>query len=259
MQYRWKLWLVAVAAIVIVLVLARDLSSRNNKQAAGPARPKTVIAQTVAKIAEEPTLSLTGSIEAVQEAVISAQVTGQVTGVRVQNGEMVAPGQPLVLVDDSSYRDALAIDQANLESAQVSLESAQQNYQRTRACLTATLNQPRILRMRRWPEDTAQANVDSAAATLNSARVSLQETSISSPISGVAANCNVEVGEFLSPGVPPATSLLQVEDISSVYAVVNIEQGDLPSVETGHGCPGHRRCLQRPRLRRNGGSDQPDG
>ena len=82
-------------------------------------------------------------------------------------------------------------------------------------------------------EASAQANVDAAVATLSSAQESLRDTSICSPISGFAANLAVEIGEFLTPGVPPATALLNVEDISSVYADVNLEQDDLASVKIG--------------------------
>ena len=126
MNGRWRFWLAAAAAIVIILLLGRVLVNRNSVKTAAPSHPQTVAVQTVAKTKKLPTLDLTGSIEAVQEAVISAQVTGQVTGVQVKNGGAVAPGQPLVLLDNSSYRNALAIDQANLELAQASLESARQ-------------------------------------------------------------------------------------------------------------------------------------
>lgn len=109
MQNRWKLWLAAVGAIVILFVLAKFLSNPK-KQVAAPVPPKTVVAQTVAKVSQAPTLVLTGSIEAVQEATIYPQVSGQVSGVQVKNGDEVATGQPLVLLDDSSFRDALAVD-----------------------------------------------------------------------------------------------------------------------------------------------------
>ncbi len=232
MQNKWKLWLVAVAAIVILFVLARFLSSPK-PQAAGPTPPKTVVAQAVAKMATEPELDLTGSIEAVQEAAINPQISGMVAGVQVKNGDAVTPGQPLVLLDDSSFRDALAVDQANLESAQAALESASQTYRRDQvlsdnnALSTADLENAKVAM------ETAQADVDSAAATVSSARDSLKDATICSPISGVAANCNVEIGQYLSPGVSPSTPLLVVEDLSSVYAVVDIEQDDLPAVRPG--------------------------
>ena len=232
MQNRWKLWLAAVTAIAILLVLARFLSSPKT-QAAAPTPPKTVVAQTVAELATEPALALTGSIEAVQEAAINPQVSGMVAGVQVKNGDAVTPGQPLILLDASSFRDALAVGQANLESAQAGLESASQTYQRDQVLSENNALSTAALENAKVAMETAQAAVDSAAATVSSAQDSLKDTTICSLISGVAANCNVEVGQYLSPGVSSSTPLLVVEDISSVYAVVDIEQDDLPAVRPG--------------------------
>jgi len=232
MQSKWKLWLAAVAAITILFVLARFLSNPKT-QATGPTQIKTVVAQTVARMAKEPALALTGSIEAVQEAAINPRVSGQVSGVQVKNGDAVTPGQPLVLLDDSSFRDTLAIDQANLESAQAGLESASQTYQRDQVLSDSNFLSTADLENAKVAMETAQANVNSAAATVSSAQDSLKDATICSPISGVAANCDVEVGQYLSPGISPATPLLVVEDISSVYAMVDIEQGNLPAVRPG--------------------------
>lgn len=231
MQNRWKLWLAAVGAIVILFVLAKFLSNPK-KQVAAPVPPKTVVAQTVAKVSQAPTLVLTGSIEAVQEATIYPQVSGQVSGVQVKNGDEVATGQPLVLLDDSSFRDALAVDRAALESAQAALEAASQTYQRDQVLADSHFISNADLENAKVAMETAQANVDSATATVSSAQDSLRDTSICSPISGVAGNCTAEIGQYLSPGISP-TPLLVVEDISSVYAVVDIEQGDLPAVRPG--------------------------
>jgi len=229
----WKVWLTAAAAIVVVLVLARVLMNRNTKQAAGPAGPKAVVAQAVATVKKQPALALTGSIEAVQEAVVSAKVTGRVAGVPVNNGDTVSAGQPLVLLEDSDYRDALTTSQANLAKAQASLESTRDSYQRQKSLFEAGALSASDFEGIKTSLALAEADADSAAAGVDSAQEALQETSICSPISGVAADLGVEVGQFLTPGAPPATSLLDVEDISSVYAVVNIEQGDVGAVRPG--------------------------
>ena len=228
----WKAWLAAVAAIVILLALARILMNHGG-QAAGPAAPKAVVAQTVVRVKKQPALDLTGSIEAVQEAVVSAKVAGRVASVPVENGDAVASGQPLVLLEDSDYRNALAASQADLAKAQASLESDRDNYERQESLYDAGALSASDFEGVKTSLALAQADADSAATAVDSAQEALQETSICSPISGVAANLDVEIGEFLTPGAPPATSLLNVEDISSVYAVVNVEQGELAAVKSG--------------------------
>jgi RND family efflux transporter MFP subunit len=169
----------------------------------------------------------------VQEAVVSAEVTGRVASVPVNNGDAVSSGQPLVLLEDSDYRDALTTSQADLAKAQANLELTRDTYQRQKSLYDAGALSASDFEGIKTSLALAEADADSAAAAVDSAREALQETSICSPISGVAADLNVEVGQFLTPGTPPATSLLDVEDISSVYAVVNVEQGDLGTVRPG--------------------------
>jgi RND family efflux transporter MFP subunit len=183
-------------------------------------------------VAQVPALVLTGSIEAVQEATINPLVAGQVASVQVKNGDQVSSGQPLVLLDDSSFRDALAVGRASLESAKAVLEAASQTYQRDQVLADSHFISAADLENAKVAMETAQANVDSATATVSSAQDSLRDASICSPISGVAGNCAVQIGQYLAPGMS-STPLLVVEDISSVYAVVDIEQGDLPAVRPG--------------------------
>ncbi len=229
MKSKWKLWLVAVAAIIIVFILARVIINRSSTQVAGPAHLKTVVAQTVARTQKQPTLVLTGSIEAAQEAVVSSKVAGRVASVAVDNGDAVSAGQTLFQLDDSDYRNALTISQAALAKAQASLESARNDYKRSKSLFDASALSAKDLEGAQTALDVAQADAGSAGAAVESASDSLQNTSVSSPISGVAADCSVKIGQFLSPG----TALLKVEGISTVRAVVNVEQNDLAAIKTG--------------------------
>jgi len=226
---KWRLWLAAVAAIIIVFLLARVLINKNSAKVTGPVHSKTVAAQTVAKTQKQPTLALTGSIEAAQEAVVSTKVAGRVASVSVNNGDTVSAGQTLIQLDDSDYRNALTISQATLAKAQANLESARNDYQRSKSLFDASALSAKDLEGAQTALDVAQADAGSAAAAADNAREALQNASISSPISGVAADCSVKIGQFLSPG----TALLKVENISTVRAVVNVEQNDLAAIKTG--------------------------
>lgn len=48
-------------------------------------------------------------------------------------------------------------------------------------------------------------------------------------MAGVVAYRSVNLGQMVSPGVP----LMTLEDVSSVYAMVNVKQMDLPQVKEG--------------------------
>lgn len=229
MKGKWRLWLAAAAAIIIVLLLARALINMNGEKPAVSVLPKAVSTQLVAKVSKQPTLALTGTVEAVQEAVVSARVAGRVVGITVENGDAVAAGQILVQVDDSDYQNALAVSQAALAKAEANLALVQDNYSRQEVLFDSSAISASDFEGVKASLAAAKADVSSAEAAVDNARMALQNTSIGAPIDGVATDCNVKIGQFLSPGAP----LLKVLDISSVHAVVNVEQGDLAVVKPG--------------------------
>nr|WP_282433552.1 efflux RND transporter permease subunit [Desulfosporosinus metallidurans] len=57
----------------------------------------------------------------------------------------------------------------------------------------------------------------------------MKETVVAAPMAGVVAYRSVNLGQMVSPGVP----LMTLEDVSSVYAMVNVKQMDLPQVKEG--------------------------
>lgn len=75
----------------------------------------------------------------------------------------------------------------------------------------------------------AEADTAAAAAAAANAEESLRGATVVSPFDGVVSNRNVTLGQMVSAG----SSLMAVEDISSVYVVVNVEQKDLGRVKPG--------------------------
>lgn len=229
MKNKWYRWLISAVVIVLILVLARGCLKPDNQEMAASA--KAVRAQPVSKIKMEPALELTGNVEAFNEVLISAKVAGRVSEVLVHNGEFVSSGQPLVQLDDSDFRNTLVVSQANLTKAKANLETTRNNFERAKSLFENKAISAKEFEAAEAALHVAEADANSAEAVVNSSQNSLANASISSPIDGVAANCTVKVGEYLSPGLSP--TLLKVEDVSSVYVVVNVEQNNLGLLNHG--------------------------
>lgn len=67
-------------------------------------------------------ISGTGQVSATNQADIKPKVSGQVTDIAVQNSQTVKAGALLVRIDDQSAQKAVRDAQANLQSAQLSLQ-----------------------------------------------------------------------------------------------------------------------------------------
>jgi len=190
---------------------------------------QTVGVKEAAKVKKENTLSFTGSIVAVEETVISAKVAGRVSQVMAENGAAVTAGQPLVLLENQEYANALAINRAALKKAEANLANTRINFQRSKELYEGKVISKKDFEAAETGLELAEADYNSAAATVANAEESIRNTSITSPLNGLVADRNVNVGQVLSPG----GGLMSVKDISSVYVLVNTEQKDLARITPG--------------------------
>lgn len=229
MKYKWKLWLVPLVGLLILgLFKGGDLWGQK-KETPKDVHIQTVAVKAVDKVKKENTLALTGNLEAFSEATVSAKVAGKVSQVTVENGAAVAAGQPLVLLENQDAVNLLAINQAALKKAEANLVPARTNFKRYKELYEGKAISQKDFEAAETGQMLAEADVNSAAASVASAEEGLRNTTITSPLSGAVANRNVNVGQVVSPGTP----LMLVDDISSVYVLVNVEQKDLAKIRPG--------------------------
>jgi multidrug resistance efflux pump len=75
----------------------------------------------------------------------------------------------------------------------------------------------------------ARAAVNTAEAALDVANVQLAEADVRSPFDGLVVQRNLEPGEWVAPGTPVVT----VEDVSQVWARLDIEETKLEGLQLG--------------------------
>jgi RND family efflux transporter MFP subunit len=141
----------------------------------------------------------------------------------VDNGLQVMSGQSLLYLENQDYANGLEVCKADVKKAEAALKLTGENYSRTK-----TLYEQGALAKKDF--DSMEASLRSCEADLASARAaesladeSLKNTAIVSPINGLVANRNVNIGQVVAAGTPVMT----VEDISAVYVLVNVDQNDL--------------------------------
>jgi multidrug efflux pump subunit AcrA (membrane-fusion protein) len=215
--------------------------------------------------------SFKASLEASEEGTISNKVGGKVVQVSFENGQTVSAGQTLAKLDDTDIRNSIKASEAQLAAAeaqlksaestanssqigiskqQTNLETAQRNYDRTKALFdqgavskvefetaesSLKLAQTDLESAEASAEssslstETQKANIQTAQTNLNTLTESLQNTVITAPTSGVLDGKNVTVGQYINVG----TVLGKVENISPIYAVIEVKESDLNYVKLG--------------------------
>jgi membrane fusion protein (multidrug efflux system) len=176
-------------------------------------------------------------------ALVSSQIPGRVADVKVVNSQHVKRGDILVVIDHTDA--ALALDQAQADLARAratvvakvaDVERTSVDLQRRQTLLasgavsadevTAASNSARDARA---ALNVARAAVALAQARVDQAKVDLGRTVIRSPVDGVIARRQVELGQYVQPSTP----LLSVVPITQIYVDANFKENQLAGVRAG--------------------------
>ena len=155
-------------------------------------------------------------------------VGGLVVKVPVRDNQVVHRGDVLFVIDPSYYHVALEQSEANLERAQVTFRTANENaLRRERAAPGAVAATERITYQGQAAE--AQAAVDVAKADLDRAKLNMERTIVRSTVNGFVTNLNLRVGDYVSTG----RMVMSVLDSDSFWVTGYFEETKLPGIHPG--------------------------
>jgi len=136
--------------------------------------------------------------------------------------------------DDPNYQ--LAVAQAgqadlNLQIARLNLQEAQKYAPTGAAQANVASNQAKLAQYLAGPKqsdlDQAQAAVVSAQASLDQVQHALAKVMLVAPYDGVLTKVNIKVGE------PAANPAVVIDDMSSLYVTVKVDEADINSITLG--------------------------
>ncbi len=169
-----------------------------------------------------------GMIEA-PEVNITSRIAGRIKQLDLIEGDRVKKGQVVCLIEDIDLRNQLAKSKADLAHALANLAQARRDLARDEA-----LSKENVIAIK--TRDDAVTTVEQDEADVLSAQANakfyadqLVDTEIKSPVDGVVVSKALEVGEWVTPGVP----VLTVDDLSTIWARVDVEETDLRSLYIG--------------------------
>jgi len=158
-----------------------------------------------------------GTVQAMQEIDLVSEVSGRVISVAPEfvTGGHVQAGTLLLEIDPIDYEVAITEAQAALASAKL------------------RLSEVKVVLMRA-AIDEAEANVKAAQARLRAARADLNNTKIVAPFNAVIDSKRVDLGQFISTGLP--LMRLLSTDIAEVR--LPVLASDIPFIQTGQTAQG---------------------
>jgi HlyD family secretion protein len=230
---------VAVLAVVVAIAIVQGRKAKG-------------IRVRTAKVARKDLVQLVtadGTVQAKTKVELSANIMGQITKLNVQEGDRVKKGDLLLVIDQARYASAVASSRAALESFQADLvrvreaaAQAKRDYDNSRAqyrdgiIASADLDRAKSQYEQAVASDKrAERQVEQARADLASAQDALDKTEIRAPMDGIVTRRNIEQGEVVVTGTMnnPGTVLMTISDMSTIEAVLEVDQTDVPQLRTG--------------------------
>lgn len=190
---------IARASLVSLAMLLAACGGADAQNSAPP--PPQVGVIEIAPQQYEMTMRLSGRVSAFQTSDVRPQIGGIVRARRFEEGATVRAGQVLYEIDPGPA-------QTQLSSAQAAAASSRARYQRYQELIAVGAVSQQEL-------DDARAAADQASAALENARINVNYTRVTAPISGIIGASSVTPGALATPA--QAEPFAVIQNIDRVY------------------------------------------
>ena len=204
--------------IALSLVVSAVLSGCRSEATAGPAAtaPEVSVAAALERNVTESD-EFTGRLEAVESVEIRPRVNGYIDSVNFSEGSVVRKGDLLFVIDPRPYRAELAKADAELVRAVARAELTDSDVVRSEKLLKIKAVSQEEYDQRVNSTREASANVAAARAALEAARLNIEFTRVTAPITGRISKAVVTTGNLVSGGGSTATLLTTIVSIHPIY------------------------------------------
>src|SRR6185295_6267299 len=196
--------LAAPVAVLVALVAVSGCRSEATPVAQAPA-PQVSVASALERNVTEWD-EFTGRLEAVQSVEVRPRVTGYIESVNFTEGSTVKKGDLLFVIDPRPYQAELSKAEAELARAVARSELAVADEGRSAELLDI-----------KAATREAKADVAAARAAVDSAKLNLEFTRITAPISGRVSKAAVTAGNLVTGGSNTAALLTTVVSLDPMY------------------------------------------
>lgn len=251
-QSRWRRLAIAVVLLIAALAAYRLISPPDS----GPR-----LLSVPVRVADlEETVLASGTIQAFDQVSVGAQVSGQLKSLKVALGDDVKKGQLVAEIDSLTQQNALKTAEAQLDNVQAqkkakqaTLRQAELAFERQKKMLDKDANShadyesaEATLAQTRADIAALEAQIRQARVSVDTAKVNLGYTQITSPIDGKVVAVVTKEGQTVNSN-QSAPTIIKVAKLRTVTVKAQVSEADVTRIKPGQrvyftilGEPDHR-------------------
>jgi multidrug efflux system membrane fusion protein len=197
--------------------------------AGGRGRPTTTVGIGKAVAEDAPiTFAAIGTVQPIVSATVRPQLSGNIFTINFTEGQVVSKGQLLAQIDPRPYRLALSQAEANLARDEATLNLSRVDLKRYQTLLAQDSIARQQVDTQAATVKQNEGTVGADRAAVGSAKLNLQYTSITAPVSGRIGLRQVDIGNYVTPGDTAGVAVItQTSPIDVSFAV---PQANLPNI-----------------------------
>jgi membrane fusion protein, multidrug efflux system len=188
-----------------------------------------VVAGTVTQHDVPIYLSGVGTVIAYNTDIVRAQIQGQIISINFTEGQTVHAGDLLAQIDPRPYQALIDQYTGNLERDQAQLKNAEANLTRYTTLGDKGWATPQLVETQQAQVGELQAAIKTDKALIDSAKVQLSYTRLTSPIDGVVGIRQIDVGNIISPS--NTNGLVVVTQVDPISLIFTLPETSLPQIQ----------------------------
>src|SRR5271170_1551031 len=197
--------------------------------AAAPPPAAPIVAGTVAQHDVPIYLTGVGTVIAYNTDIVRAQIQGQIISINFTEGQTVHAGDLLAQIDPRPYQTQIEQYTANLARDQAQLVNAQANLKRYSTLGNQGWATPQLVETQKAQVGELVAATKADQALIDSAKVELSYTRLTSPIDGVVGIRQIDVGNIISPS--NTNGLVVVTQLHPISLIFTLPETVLPKIQ----------------------------
>ncbi|HKS36855.1 MAG TPA: efflux RND transporter periplasmic adaptor subunit, partial [Verrucomicrobiae bacterium] len=221
---KWLLVIAVVAGVAVAVLIYQRRSKEEPLDFKTTSVKKGEITQSV---------TANGALNPVRTVTVGSQISGTITELKVDFNSKVQQGDVLARIDPATYERALARADADLANSQAGLELAKFNAKRAKQLFADRLISESEFQQAEVELLQAEANVKIRQASVDTAKVDLDRTTIYAPISGIVISRKVDAGQTVAASFNTPELFTIANDLTKMQIDTLVSEADVGGIEEG--------------------------